>query len=124
MNFLVLFVLGAASGRATRLLIDDAILDAPRAWVLPRLPFFIQELATCPWCLSMWISAGVVGWFWIAHTLAMPLLMLGAVWWVACATYWLGQLMATKATEGTPLTVHAVPADPPPNPGQFWAGNP
>jgi len=63
----VLLLLGAlAVSRLTRLLVADELLAAPRARIVrwaegtaerrahPQLGY----LATCPWCVSVWVAAG------------------------------------------------------------------
>lgn len=91
---LFLVVASLAVARSVRLIVDDTLLDVPRDWLLPKLGKYPKKLLTCPWCLSAWISAGVTGWFWAAHTLAMPLLSWGACWWGACAGYWFTEVLA------------------------------
>lgn len=79
-------VLGAAAtARLARLVARDSILDSSRlAYVRgmdrtghPKL----AELAVCPWCISVWIGAGVAlaahkkvpGYQWAAATLAFSM---------------------------------------------------
>lgn len=51
-----------ATYRLTRLLVEDRILQPVRDRVMDRhgpttqLGYFV----TCPWCVSMWVGAGVV----------------------------------------------------------------
>ncbi len=51
-----------ATYRLTRLLIEDDLLDRPRAAVFERLAGHpkLTELASCPWCLSVWCAFGVL----------------------------------------------------------------
>jgi hypothetical protein len=46
--------------RITRLAVKDAILAKPRRWLVDRYEGGLVTLATCPWCLSVWIAAIVV----------------------------------------------------------------
>ena len=63
---LINVVMVFASYRITRFLISDTLIDEPRGWVLTKiwgdggLRRKLHELLTCPICLSVWISAGVV----------------------------------------------------------------
>lgn len=56
MNFLADML---ATYRLTRLITEDRILDGPRALIErrggPRLRYFVS----CPWCVSIWVGAGV-----------------------------------------------------------------
>jgi hypothetical protein len=49
--------------RLVRLVVADRILDRPRSWVtrrsLKRRGVWAYFL-TCPWCVSIWLAAGVV----------------------------------------------------------------
>jgi len=53
-----------AIARLTTLAIDDKILEAPRnalrRWLLTRDHGQLWYLTTCPWCLSIWISAATI----------------------------------------------------------------
>src|SRR5688500_14758717 len=51
-----------ATARLARLVTEDTILDGPRDAWLRRHPETTRlgELATCPWCASVWLGAGVV----------------------------------------------------------------
>ena len=48
--------------RITRLVVDDAILDAPRervfGWLDSRAK--VAELLDCSWCVAVWVAFGVV----------------------------------------------------------------
>lgn len=59
-----LIVDGLAVYRLTRLAIVDTLppVRAARERILQRLPVtsWQAELLTCPWCLSVWIGAGVL----------------------------------------------------------------
>lgn len=51
---------GLAVHRVTRLVVDDTIFDAPRTWLLGRVPPKIAEGLGCYWCVSVWVAAGSV----------------------------------------------------------------
>jgi hypothetical protein len=86
-----LVVLAFAAYRVTRFIIEDTLVDAQRDWLLkrilrnwatdhemkiipepmansqgliskPRLKLY--EVLVCPWCMSVWVSAGTVGLAW------------------------------------------------------------
>lgn len=99
MTLLWLFLLGAAVGRLTRLIVDDTILDRPRCWFVPKLPCFLQDLVGCPWCISGELSILAVIWYWSTRSLEAPFAHMLAVWWVACATYWLTEFLAAKTAD-------------------------
>lgn len=61
-SFAALAVDALAVHRLVRLVQDDSLLDRPREWMLRRWSAqMMAELLTCPWCLSIWVAAGVVG---------------------------------------------------------------
>jgi hypothetical protein len=45
-----------------------------------RVPLFFAELMSCPWCVSAWISAGLVTGTWAVTGLPVPLLLWLATW--------------------------------------------
>lgn len=58
------YVLGAAAtARLSRLVTQDSIFDRPRLRYVQRMDREgherLAELAVCPWCISVWIGAGV-----------------------------------------------------------------
>jgi hypothetical protein len=61
-----------ATARLTRLVARDAISDPARAWLHERGPEWLTYLVHCPWCVSIWLGAGVA-----AATYNWP-----ARWWV------------------------------------------
>lgn len=63
-------VYALAVARVTGLVTQDQITEAPRNWLISRLPqthfgAAVTDLVTCPWCASIWLAA-----------IAAPL-----VWW-------------------------------------------
>lgn len=47
--------------RIVRFIQRDSLIETQREWVINRYGHLkITELATCPWCLSIWVAAGVV----------------------------------------------------------------
>ena len=58
------YVLGAAAtARLARLATQDTVFDSPRLAYVQRMDRDghpkLAELAVCPWCISVWIGAGV-----------------------------------------------------------------
>jgi len=97
MTWLVIVALAVA--RVTRFVIDDTIIDRPRNFVLDHVPAKIEELLTCPWCLSVWVSviACLVIWWAKAvaiHTTAGWVMFTGAVMMASLAFYFLIALLA------------------------------
>lgn len=45
-----------------------------------RVPFWLSELLSCPWCASGWVAAGVTAGTWAVVGLPVPLLVWPAVW--------------------------------------------
>jgi hypothetical protein len=82
---LTALILSFVIWRVTRFLLRDSMFEETRFKVEhffgsranKLLPRKINELITCPWCVSIWVSAGLtalwrwqegdgVGWFWTA----------------------------------------------------------
>lgn len=59
MTWLLVVLVVLATARLTRLINEDAILDAPRAWVQQHAPDSVVYLVQCPWCVSMWVGGPV-----------------------------------------------------------------
>lgn len=58
--WLLLLLAVLATARLTRLVTDDAILDRPRDAIYRRSPDgALAYFVSCPWCVSMWLGAGV-----------------------------------------------------------------
>lgn len=45
-----------------------------------RVPLFFAELMSCPWCVSAWLSAGIITGTWAVTGLPVPLLLWLASW--------------------------------------------
>ena len=68
MSYLVLvIVLSAVTYRISRFLLLDTLIDTPREKVMVwleehpgRVWAKMYELLDCPWCITIWIAAGVV----------------------------------------------------------------
>ena len=87
--FVLLIVLSAVTYRVGRFLLLDSLIDAPRERVMVWLEEHpgrvwgkVYELVDCPWCITIWIAAGVVGLqAWVVGGVPVP------VWtWLAVAT--------------------------------------
>lgn len=94
---LVLLALLAVA-RVTRLVVEDAILDGPRALVLrhARPGGLLAYLLGCPWCVSVWAGFGLAG-------LVVPL---GDTWPVQVL------VLGLAASQATGLLVpHTYPED-------------
>lgn len=94
MNAVAIFVAGLAAARLTRLLVDDVILDGPRAWVLDHTAGKLEVLAACPWCLSAYVSAACVAAADWGTSMPNPVLSWLAVWQLACSGYFLNALLS------------------------------
>jgi hypothetical protein len=92
----ILVVCALAAARLTRLVVDDVIFDQPRAWLVTRLDGKLEKLITCPWCISAWLSAGVLVLAWAVHPIEVPVLAWLAVWWGACAGYFALEAIAAR----------------------------
>lgn len=85
----LILVLGLVVYRVTRFIVLDTLVDVPRDWVHNRLMStkrrwgpYLAKLIGCPWCVSVWVSAGAVALTMILtnHDIVMP------VWtWLAAA---------------------------------------
>ena len=62
-------LMALATYRVARFLVDDGLIVEPRIWLHTRLlmsaensrlAYKLHELVSCYWCLTVWISAGVV----------------------------------------------------------------
>lgn len=83
-------LIGVASYRLWRLLAVDTITEAPRDWVLVRLPQWVDDMTMCPWCAGSWLAFGVT---WLTDTtigLRMPVLVGLAA---AVVVGWLGSVI-------------------------------
>lgn len=51
-----------ATWRIVRFIQRDSLIEEPREELINRYGHLkISELLTCPWCLGIWVAAGVVG---------------------------------------------------------------
>lgn len=62
MNWFLLVLTIFAAARVTHLLADDYILSAPRDWYIRKTKnhMHLTYLATCTWCMSIWVSGGAI----------------------------------------------------------------
>lgn len=61
MEPITLLVAALVTARVTRLVTTDRIMDAPRSWMLRRLPSgsLAAYLIVCDWCVSFYVGLGV-----------------------------------------------------------------
>lgn len=66
MTWMSLVLIALATARITRLITEDFILGRPRNALLLRLGSDnpLAYLIVCPWCMSMYVGAGVTGAWW------------------------------------------------------------
>jgi hypothetical protein len=100
-EFFLFIVLSLTVARTTRLITEDTILDEPRQWILKRIwgrgkpddihesswtpPYWqgkLHYLLTCPWCCSIWVSAGALGATYLFTDYSIPAPWF---WWPALA---------------------------------------
>jgi hypothetical protein len=48
-----------AAARIVRLVTEDTITEPARAWIDEHAPEKLSDLVTCPWCMGVWVAAGV-----------------------------------------------------------------
>jgi len=78
MDTVTLLIAALATARITRLITQDRITEAPRHWILRRLPdeSLLAYLMVCDWCASVYVGAAVaasgaaLGWW--SWTMAVP----------------------------------------------------
>lgn len=95
----LLIVLALACYRVTRFVIRDTLLDGGRDrvhhWLLTRrwkgVNVKLYELITCPFCLSIWVAAGMVAATDAVADVTTPIWM-----WLAAAA---GSLVAWEVVE-------------------------
>lgn len=97
---LVLLIASLASYRVTRFLLRDSLIDGTRlrfnGYLIARvdrsrLALKLYELANCPYCISVWTSAGAVWAFDLCGSVPMPVMV-----WLAVAG---GSLMVWRFNE-------------------------
>lgn len=83
--WLLLLVLALGTYRVTRLLVKDDFppVRIPREWIKRHGPEWAAELATCPWCVSGWVSMAAVAAAAHYGSVPLPVLCWPAVWGVA-----------------------------------------
>lgn len=68
MTWISLVLIALTTARITRLITKDFLLDRPRDALLRRLDVGahtqLQYLLVCPWCMSVYVGAGVAGAWW------------------------------------------------------------
>lgn len=71
MDLIALLFAALATARLTRLVTADRITDAPRNWIIRRLPreSLLAYLLVCSWCSSIYVGAGMgaAWWAWGDH---------------------------------------------------------
>jgi hypothetical protein len=86
---ILLVVLSAVCYRVSRFIVLDTLIDAPRnamlSWLEMRpnaVTYKLIELIGCPWCITIWVSAGTVA---VQHFVVDPVPV--PIWtWLAVAT--------------------------------------
>ncbi|MFF1957970.1 hypothetical protein ACFVWX_13390 [Streptomyces sp. NPDC058220] len=73
MDTLTLVLAALATARITRLITADRITEAPRNWIIRRLPreSLAAYLLVCAWCSSVYVGSGM-----------------GAAWWAFGGERW------------------------------------
>jgi len=59
----ILYVLAVVCGATfcvTRVITHSRLVDAPRKWIIDHSPEIIGYFVRCTWCVSVWVSVGVV----------------------------------------------------------------
>jgi hypothetical protein len=59
--WLLVALAALATARLTRLVTDDVIFDAPRAFIQRHGSDGVAFMVTCPWCASIYVSGAVAG---------------------------------------------------------------
>ena len=80
-------VIGLASARATRLVVEDTIFDALRDEIMDHAPAGVVTILSCPWCVSAYTTAFLIGATRAVSSVPLPGLVWLAAWQVACTTY-------------------------------------
>lgn len=65
-SWLLVILVVLAVARITRLVNADAILNGPRSAIQRTRFDHLAYFVTCPWCVSIWVAAGVstAAWYW------------------------------------------------------------
>lgn len=59
MNLALLTQLGVATGAISLVIAEGKIFAKPHDWLAPKFPF-LDQLLSCSWCVSHWITAMLV----------------------------------------------------------------
>jgi len=59
MNLALLAELGVACGAISLVVAEGKIFAKPHDWLAPKFPF-LDQLLSCSWCVSHWVSAMLV----------------------------------------------------------------
>lgn len=60
MIFYVLILACGVTFCVTRIITHSRLVDTPRTWVINHSPEIIGYFVRCTWCVSVWVSVGVV----------------------------------------------------------------
>lgn len=106
-QFLLVGLMVLAAWRLTRLVVED---DLPLvAWPRGRVVAFagrrrgfgwLGELVGCPWCVTVWASAGVTFGVWLFAPLTLPVLVFGGVAGGSAIVYALVDSLTTDGGDG------------------------
>jgi Protein of unknown function (DUF1360) len=91
----------------SRLMVYDGHWDQTNPfdpkWVVREAPYlrrerlkgWLDDLLDCSWCLSGWLAAAAIIFIDSAtsRSIDLPVLAWLATWWVACAAYWLAEVL-------------------------------
>jgi hypothetical protein len=84
----IILVASLITYRITRFLISDSLIATPRIWLhqvllgrVGRVRQKVYELINCPYCLSVWIAAGVIVGLDMFVSVPLPV----AAWLATCA---------------------------------------
>lgn len=83
---LTILLLSLVAFRVTRFILEDSLIEEPREWLRRKLigipkginqpmPVWrrkLLEIIECPWCMSVWVSAGTVGLAWLTWDAPRP----------------------------------------------------
>ena len=108
---LTVLLLSLVAFRVTRFILEDSLIEEPREWLRRKLigipkginvpmPVWrrkLLEIIECPWCMTVWVSAGTVGLASVTWDAPRPPLFWE--WLAVCAgsviLYWLAETLAS-----------------------------